>query len=261
MLPQRRGRFRFYKVELPRNEHSDGGTMKGGANRKSVAQHVRDGTFRPERHAGAAAAVGGPPKKPPTKPKTLVGEGARLWRAVCESLAGVIGPADGAALLQLCLAHDEVLRRDEPARARERRARPTCARAGVGDGDVRPARGSVRRHAVGSRATARGANSIDRGRYRASEGAHEILQCVTRGARRDAQARGVGDRGDTHPPPNETRRSWPAVLGRCRTREPRGVRTDGYAVGPVAPVRGRLLLGLRHSRFRWILNTSIVTGC
>ena len=84
--------------------------MKGGANRKSVAQHVRDGTFRPERHAGAAAAVGGPPKKPPTKPKTLVGEGARLWRAVCESLAGVIGPADGAALLQLCLAHDEVVR-------------------------------------------------------------------------------------------------------------------------------------------------------
>jgi len=71
----------------------------GGSNRKSTRQHNRDGTFRPDRHAGDVAKADGVPIKPPD----LTGRAGELWDSLEPQLVQWgAGEIDSIMLADMC---------------------------------------------------------------------------------------------------------------------------------------------------------------
>lgn len=66
---------------------------------KPIAQHILQGTYRPDRHALSAEATG-----EPSKPEGLTGEAGALWDDIVPQLvaSGIAKAVDGPALLALC---------------------------------------------------------------------------------------------------------------------------------------------------------------
>lgn len=74
----------------------------GGANIKSVAQHRRAGTFRPDRHGGFSNPAY--PAGAPEPPHELIGVAANTWDRIVDALGdtGMLSTADGDGLYQYC---------------------------------------------------------------------------------------------------------------------------------------------------------------
>lgn len=71
------------------------------ARAKTLGEHLKDGTFRPRRHAGMVVAAGRP-IVPPTKPRGLAGPAGKLWDQLVEQLAGIVSVSDTVSLTLLC---------------------------------------------------------------------------------------------------------------------------------------------------------------
>lgn len=81
---------------------------------KTLEQHIRAGSYRPERHgeipANLAEAIFGPPKVPPTvKPKGLGENGDWAWAFLCEHAAG-LQPHDALQMEMICRTWSEYRR-------------------------------------------------------------------------------------------------------------------------------------------------------
>jgi hypothetical protein len=74
-----------------------------GRPRKSIAEHVANGTYRPSRHGGAAVepGPGDGPAETIERPTKLGAEAARIWEELAELLAGSIRKRDVPALVEL----------------------------------------------------------------------------------------------------------------------------------------------------------------
>ncbi len=88
-----------------------GTANSGGRNRKSAAQHKRDGTFQKCRHgadpAAATAATPDPPKGAPALPKDLAGEARAEWHRMIARLEAsrTLSSVDDAVLYRYCQLH------------------------------------------------------------------------------------------------------------------------------------------------------------
>lgn len=104
-----------------------------GRPRKSIADHLKDGTYRRDRHgplpgeSADAATVATPTREPsslanpptddaiathapPRKPADLVGDAAAMWDRLVVMLAGVVRERDAATLAEMCRWHAELRR-------------------------------------------------------------------------------------------------------------------------------------------------------
>lgn len=103
-----------------------------GRPRKSLEDHVREGTYRRDRHGplpgegeseSPAPAIREPSSladrpgddatathAPPRKPSDLVGEAAAMWDRLVVMLAGVVRERDAATLAEMCRWHAELRR-------------------------------------------------------------------------------------------------------------------------------------------------------
>jgi len=70
-----------------------------GRHRKPVADHLRDGTYRPGRHGPVPDPE--PAADPPAKPEDLGGEAGAFWDRVVGLLGPVLRPADAPQLVQM----------------------------------------------------------------------------------------------------------------------------------------------------------------
>lgn len=81
--------------------------MPGGRPRKSLADHLRDGTYRPDRHGprpGETANVQVPVSScPPDKPHKLTPAQSAIWDQLTELLAGVVTDRDADSLKMICI--------------------------------------------------------------------------------------------------------------------------------------------------------------
>jgi hypothetical protein len=77
-----------------------GGVGSGGQNRKSIAEHVRRGTYRPDRH-GRVVSLPPPAGPPPAPPEGLSATSTALWAAVTDEFDG--WASHELALLRLAL--------------------------------------------------------------------------------------------------------------------------------------------------------------
>ncbi len=71
-----------------------------GRHRKPVAEHVRDGTYRADRHGPVPEPE--PPAPPPERPADLAGGAAEFWDRVLLLIGPTLRPADGPQLVQMC---------------------------------------------------------------------------------------------------------------------------------------------------------------
>jgi hypothetical protein len=71
--------------------------------KKSLAEHVRDGTYRPSVHGPRPEDVPTRPSVMPTKPKSLKGDAGRAWNELAGLLADRLRPEDGPQLEQLAV--------------------------------------------------------------------------------------------------------------------------------------------------------------
>ncbi len=75
--------------------------MPGGRPRKSIEQHVLDGTYRKDRH-GPLTPENAPAAAPPPTPANLTEAERVVWRELVGLLAGVVKPRDTPTLVELC---------------------------------------------------------------------------------------------------------------------------------------------------------------
>ena len=99
-------------------EGSEGGGLRvpgvkgrsGGRNRKSVEQHILDGTFQASRHAGRLDVI--LPAEDPRVPRGFKGEALAEWRRMVERLRAtkVLTAVDDGVLARYCLLHARAVR-------------------------------------------------------------------------------------------------------------------------------------------------------
>ncbi len=76
-----------------------------GSPRKPIEEHVRNGTYREDRHGplpGASLPVGDEPVERLVKPDSLGGRAAEVWADLTGLLGGVVRRRDVPALVELC---------------------------------------------------------------------------------------------------------------------------------------------------------------
>lgn len=74
-----------------------------GRPRKTVGEHLANGTYRPSRHGTVAAAdPGDAPEPPPERPAWLSGDESAAWDAIVPCVAGRVKRSDVPALVDLC---------------------------------------------------------------------------------------------------------------------------------------------------------------
>lgn len=83
-----------------------GTSSSGGRNKRTRQQHELAGTYRNDRHGGAATTAD-PPIGRPTPPKTLKGEARAEWGRMLDRLAAskTLSTVDDAALYRYCRLH------------------------------------------------------------------------------------------------------------------------------------------------------------
>jgi phage terminase small subunit len=82
--------------------------MGRGRPRKSIEQHLADGTYRADRHGPLPTADD--PTPPPVKPSDLGGEAGEFWDQVTGLLRGVVRDRDAPLLAELCWQWAELRR-------------------------------------------------------------------------------------------------------------------------------------------------------
>lgn len=86
--------------------------MPPGRPPKSLQDHIRDGTYRRDRHGPRPEerAAAQPPSVPPLKPEVISASQSELWDQLSELLAGVVSERDAPILLELCWWWSELRR-------------------------------------------------------------------------------------------------------------------------------------------------------
>lgn len=75
-----------------------------GRPKKSIEQHLKDGTYRPDRHGPIPGAGGGSGVvAPPKKPADLNSDAAAIWSKLLPLLANTVRDRDAPLLAELCL--------------------------------------------------------------------------------------------------------------------------------------------------------------
>jgi phage terminase small subunit len=76
--------------------------VPGGRPRKSVEQHVLDGTYRKDRHGPLTPENTPATAPPPPVPSNLTTAERAAWKQLTALLAGVVKPRDTPTLVELC---------------------------------------------------------------------------------------------------------------------------------------------------------------
>lgn len=73
-----------------------------GRPRKPVEEHVKNGTYRADRHGPLSDAIPGEVIAPPKKPADMNGDASAVWDRVVPLLAGAVRDRDAPLLAELC---------------------------------------------------------------------------------------------------------------------------------------------------------------